>query len=88
MPKINIETYQGREHAYVKHFLLEKYLAPLAFKVGSAWPTIVYVDAFSGPWQTRDANYADSSFGVAIRVLARPTRHCAGAVSAYRFRRS
>lgn len=69
MPKIDLATYAGKEQAYVKHYLLEKYLAPLVYKVGSAWDSIVYIDGFSGPWQVNDPNFADSSFAVAIEAL-------------------
>jgi three-Cys-motif partner protein len=69
MPKVNLTDYAGREQAYVKHRLLAEYLPPLAYKVGSAWDSIVYVDAFSGPWKTSRTDYADSSFAVAISTL-------------------
>jgi three-Cys-motif partner protein len=69
MPKADLSAYAGREQAYVKHYLLEKYLAPLAYKVGSAWDSFVYIDGFSGPWQTTRPDYADSSFGVAVDTL-------------------
>jgi three-Cys-motif partner protein len=69
MPKVDLADYAGREQAYVKHRLLEEYLAPLAYKVLSSWDSIVYVDAFSGPWKTNRADYADSSFAVAIDTL-------------------
>jgi three-Cys-motif partner protein len=69
MPKVNIATYKGREQAYVKHYLLEKYLAPLVYKVGSKWESVVYIDAFSGPWKTKAQDHADSSFAVAIDTL-------------------
>ena len=69
MPKVELADYAGREQAYVKHRLLEEYLAPLAYKVGSAWESIVYVDAFSGPWKTNRQDCADSSFAIAIETL-------------------
>jgi three-Cys-motif partner protein len=69
MPKVNLLDYAGREQAYVKHRLLAEYLPPLAYKVGYAWDSIVYVDAFSGPWKTHRSDYADSSFAVAIETL-------------------
>ena len=69
MPKVNLVDYAGREQAYVKHRLLAEYLPPLAYKVGSAWDSIVYVDAFSGPWNTNRADLADFSFAVAIDTL-------------------
>jgi three-Cys-motif partner protein len=72
MPKVDLAHYEGREQAYVKHCLLEEYLPEWAFKVGSKWDSLVYVDGFAGPWQTTDPGYADSSFGLAINVL----RHC------------
>lgn len=69
MPKVDLSIYAGKEQAYVKHCLLEKYLVPLAYKVGSAWGSIVYIDGFSGPWQVRDPKLADSSFGIAVEAL-------------------
>ena len=71
MSKIDLSSYAGREQAYVKHCLLEKYLAPLVYKVGNAWDSIVYVDGFSGPWQVTDPELTDSSFGVAVETLRR-----------------
>ena len=69
MPKVELADYAGREQAYVKHRLLAEYLPPLAYKVGSVWNSIVYVDAFSGPWKTSRPDYADSSFAIAINTL-------------------
>lgn len=69
MHKVEFVDYSGREQAYVKHRLLAEYLAPFAYKIGSAWDSIVYVDAFSGPWKTSRADYADSSFAIAINRL-------------------
>ena len=69
MSKIELADYAGREQAYVKHRLLAEYLPPLAYKVGSVWDSIVYIDAFSGPWQTTRSDYADSSFAIAINTL-------------------
>jgi three-Cys-motif partner protein len=69
MPNVDLKKYAGREQAYLKHCLLENYLAPLVYKVGSAWDSIVYVDAFSGPWKVNDPELADSSFSVAVETL-------------------
>ena len=69
MPKVDLEIYTGREQAYVKHCLLEQYLPELIYRVGQKWDSIVYVDGFAGPWQTKDPNYADSSFAIAINAL-------------------
>jgi three-Cys-motif partner protein len=69
MPNVDLKHYIGREQAYVKHCLLEKYLAPLVYKVGSAWDSIVYIEGFSGPWKVNDPDLRDSSFGVALETL-------------------
>lgn len=69
MPNVDLKQYVGREQAYVKHCLLEKYLAPLVYKVGSAWDSIVYIDGFSEPWKVNDPELRDSSFGVAVETL-------------------
>jgi three-Cys-motif partner protein len=71
MPKIDLSHYAGREQAFVKHSLLEEYLPEWAYKVGGKWDSLVYVDAFAGPWQTKHPDYADSSFGVAVDALRR-----------------
>lgn len=63
------ESYSGREQTYLKHFFLEKYLERVAYKVGSFAKEFVYVDGFSGPWQTSDPGFEDSSFMIAIKKL-------------------
>jgi three-Cys-motif partner protein len=70
MPKIEFSNYKGgREQTYVKHWLLENYLAQLVYRVGQAWDAIVYIDGFAGPWGAKHNSFADSSFGIAMRVL-------------------
>lgn len=69
MSEIDISNYQNREQAYVKHSLLHKYLPELTYRIGTQWDSLVYVDGFAGPWQTRDPEYKDSSFGVAFEAL-------------------
>ena len=69
MPRVDLTNYIGREQAYIKHCLLEEYLPEWAYKVGRVWDELVYVDGFAGPWQTKHADYADTSFGVAIQAL-------------------
>lgn len=72
MAKVDFSNYEGgREQAYVKHSLLEKYLPELTFRVGKKWDVLAYVDGFAGPWKTHDPNHADSSFGIAIEALRR-----------------
>src|SRR5438128_12427723 len=62
-------SYEGREQTLVKHVVLEKYLERFAMIVGTWADTINYVDGFSGPWNLRSENFADSSFAIALRVL-------------------
>ena len=64
------EAYAGREQAYVKHFLLENYLSDLFHKIAGGFGHIVYVDGFSGPWQSAGENYSDTSFGIALKTLS------------------
>ena len=72
MPKVEFTYYEGgREQAYIKHCLLEEYLPPLTYKVGSTWDAVVYVDGFAGPWQPADPNHADASFSIAVQALRR-----------------
>lgn len=66
-----LKHYQGREQAYVKHFLLSEYLESWAHKVASTWEEVAYVDGFSGPWQHTGEAFEDTSFGIALRALTR-----------------
>ncbi|PBB80272.1 hypothetical protein CK218_16805 [Mesorhizobium sp. WSM3879] len=64
------DIYFGREQTAAKHFILRKYLQSLAFKVLlGGYPTLTYVDGFSGPWETRTTDYSDTSFMIAIQML-------------------
>jgi three-Cys-motif partner protein len=49
---MDAKDYVGREQAYVKHFVLQRYLQALALKLGqhTNGTTINYIDGFSGPW--------------------------------------
>jgi three-Cys-motif partner protein len=70
MPKIDPSNYEGgREQAYVKHYLLEKYLSRWGYKIGSKWDPLVFIDGFAGPWESKHAEFADASFGIGIRAL-------------------
>jgi three-Cys-motif partner protein len=62
------DLYHGREQTKAKHFILKRYLQALAFKVMNGFD-LTYVDGFSGPWETRAPDFADSSFKIAISVL-------------------
>ena len=66
---------KGREHAAIKHAVLQQYLELLCFKTLQAQqnqsPSFTYIDGFTGPWSARDKAYADTSFGIALDVLNR-----------------
>jgi len=64
-----LERYGGREQAYVKHYFLATYLERLVHKVARSYDEVVYVDGFSGPWQSADEDFADTSFGIALAAL-------------------
>jgi len=61
--------YDGREQTLAKHEVLRRYLQRFAFIIGSRWNSITYVDCYSGPWDERSRDFADTSFGIAIEQL-------------------
>ena len=61
--------YAGREQAYVKHFLLRNYFSDLIHKIASGYDEFVYLDGFSGPWQSKDDKFGDTSFGIALAAM-------------------
>jgi hypothetical protein len=65
---VSIGDYKGREQSYVKHLLLERYFEALVYKTASAYPHIVYVDGFAGPWQNSNEQFEDTSFGIALLI--------------------
>jgi three-Cys-motif partner protein len=67
----HLGDYADREQAWVKHWVLEKYLEVLIFKIGGGrtWSRFVYIDAFAGPWGSRREDLSDTSFGRAIAVM-------------------
>lgn len=65
-----IDHYDDREQTQAKHFILKRYLQTLVFKwLSSGANELTYVDAFSGPWNSRAEDFADTSFMIAINVL-------------------
>ncbi|HEY4008559.1 MAG TPA: three-Cys-motif partner protein TcmP, partial [Acidobacteriaceae bacterium] len=60
--------YQDREQSEIKHYAIRLYLEAAARILGSAWD-IKYVDCCAGPWNSRDSDYQDTSFGIAFEVL-------------------
>lgn len=65
----NAGLYSGREQTLVKHFILRKYLERFAHILGNRCDVLTYVDCFSGPWNVRSDNFADSSFAIALTEL-------------------
>jgi three-Cys-motif partner protein len=68
---VALSDYTGREQSYVKHVFLEHYLETLVHKTASAYPHIVFVDGFAGPWQSASERFEDTSFGIALNALRR-----------------
>src|SRR5215475_5477167 len=65
----SIDYYRNREQTYLKHFFLERYLERVGFNICSFRDDFVYVDGFSGPWKSRDEQFEDTSFMIAIKEL-------------------
>ncbi|MDC3960735.1 three-Cys-motif partner protein TcmP [Polyangium jinanense] len=66
--------YQGREQSYLKHRVLKEYLLEWGIKLGSVarrgLPVrLCYVDCFAGPWEAKDAAFADTSIALALDAL-------------------
>lgn len=62
------ELYDGREQTGAKHYILKHYLQELVFKILRS-QDVAYVDGFSGPWKSKEDDYSDTSFMIAIKVL-------------------
>jgi three-Cys-motif partner protein len=75
----DVQYYSGREQTYVKHFLLERYLERVAWVIGYTYPEFVYVDGFSGPWESTAEKFKDTSFIIAINKLCQVRRELADA---------
>ena len=67
----DLNLYNDREHSFIKHQFLTKYLRAAAYKTLQGHsPTFNFVDAFAGPWKVSDdAKYSDASFDQAINTL-------------------
>jgi three-Cys-motif partner protein len=61
--------YEGREQALVKHTFLDTYMPAQIPKIVSWANEFTYVDLFAGPWQSQSGDYADTSFGIALRCM-------------------
>lgn len=66
--------YQYREQSEIKHYAIRLYLEAAARILGSTYD-IKYVDCCAGPWNSRDSEYRDTSFGIAFEVLKATRAH-------------
>lgn len=66
---VDIGNYEGREQAFIKHFFFKNYIETLFFRLASKFSHIVYIDGFSGPWQSNDEKFKDTSFGIALDAM-------------------
>ena len=69
LPPVLPREYHDREQTFVKHIILRGYLQKVAYNILSAWDDFTFVDGFSGPWEARSEEFADTSFGIAIEEL-------------------
>ena len=63
------ESYRGREQTFIKHLILKRYLARVAWNILWSQRDFVFIDGFSGPWASKSSNYEDTSFGIAMHML-------------------
>lgn len=77
------QEYAGREHTWLKHRVLQLYLAGWAHKLASVarrrTVRLWYVDCFSGPWKARDQDLQDTSISIGLRALESAARTWANA---------
>ena len=68
---VDIGIYEGREQAFIKHFFLKNYIETLFFRLAERgkYKNIAYIDGFSGPWQSNDDKFHDTSFGIALNAM-------------------
>lgn len=61
--------YEGREQAYIKHYLLKTYLTRLFMIVGQRKSKVInYVDGFAGPWKDDSDELSGTSIGIALQA--------------------
>ena len=75
---VDIGNYEGREQAFIKHFFFKNYIETLFFRLASKFSHIVYIDGFSGPWQSNDEKFKDTSFGIALDAMRMVKAHNKG----------
>lgn len=72
MRALDPSFYDGREQALVKHYLLGSYFeyCGLVIAHSGKFRRIVFIDGFTGPWGSRTEDFSDTSFGIALNILA------------------
>ena len=63
------QAYEGREHSFIKHQLLEGYIKRLFMIVGQKEKVIKFVDCFAGPWESQDEEFNDTSIGIVCNIM-------------------
>jgi three-Cys-motif partner protein len=71
------DLYAGREQSWIKHYVLRGYLERFAHIIGFAWPSITYIDGFSGPWNAQSSDFSDTSFSIALAELRKARQNLA-----------
>lgn len=64
------DAYRSREHAFIKHKILELYLERLFMIVGRTNDELIYIDCFSGPWLSDDSEIKDTSICISLSAMA------------------
>ncbi|MBI1891286.1 MAG: hypothetical protein HYS18_11600 [Burkholderiales bacterium] len=83
--------YKGREQAFIKHLLLERYLERLLRIVGWSaaqlgYKEIVFVDCFAGPWQDESDDLSSTSIGISLSLLSKVHKDLDAKNKSVRFR--
>lgn len=64
------QEYHRREQTFLKHRVLEEYLAVWSHKLGSIpGRHLWYVDVFAGPWESKGTDRADTSVAIGLKAL-------------------
>lgn len=64
------QEYHGREQTFLKHRVLEEYLAVWSHKLASIPGShLWYVDVFAGPWQSKGTDRRDTSVAIGLKAL-------------------
>jgi three-Cys-motif partner protein len=64
------QSYEGREHSFVKHALLKGYLEKLLFIKGmTGTREIAYVDCFAGPYKDETSELSTTSIAISLEIM-------------------